>query len=620
MEKINTGISVIMPTYNQGSFIVRAISSLLAQEHEHWELIIINDGSTDYTEELLAEHRADKRIRYFKHTANKGLGYCLNLGMRQASYNYISYLPSDDIFYADHLSSLLATMQANPEAVLAFAGVHHSYSDTASGSYRTASQGKIHGFALQLVQVMHKKTDCTWMERAELVTDDLDKMFWERLSQKGVFVGSGNVTCEWVDHPYQRHKIIRENSTGGIYLYKRYYNVPEPIRFQSTIGNYIDENILYKGLEKVNVPQDQLKILIVGELGYNPERLYALEKLGHKLYGLWLESPHCYTAVGPFPFGNIEDLSLDNWQEEIERIKPDVIYALLNYQAVPLAHYVMRANQDIPFVWHFKEGPFYCRTFGMWKELVELYYNADGRIYINPEIKSWYEQFIGDKSRPFHILDGDLPLGKWFSEKRSPLLSDSDQAIHTVSSGRPYGLEPDDVGELARHNIHLHLYGDYTQSFWAHWIRESREVAKDHLHLHSYCKPEDWVQEYSQYDAGWLHLFRSDNYGELLRCKWDDLNYPARMCTLAAAGLPMLQRNNNGHLVAAERLIRKLDIGVLFNNIPELAEQLKDKHALKQVRDNVWTHRRQFTFDHHAQELADFFQQVIASKKILQPA
>ncbi|HEY8914890.1 MAG TPA: glycosyltransferase family 2 protein, partial [Chitinophaga sp.] len=109
MEKINTGISVIMPTYNQGSFIVRAISSLLAQEHEHWELIIINDGSTDYTEELLAEHRADKRIRYFKHTANKGLGYCLNLGMRQASYNYISYLPSDDIFYADHLSSLLTT-------------------------------------------------------------------------------------------------------------------------------------------------------------------------------------------------------------------------------------------------------------------------------------------------------------------------------------------------------------------------------------------------------------------------------------------------------------------------------------------------------------------------------
>ena len=251
---------------------------------------------------------------------------------------------------------------------------------------------------------------------------------------------------------------------------------------------------------------------------------------------------------------------------------------------------------------------------------MELYYNADGRIYINPEIKNWYEQFIGDKNRPFHILDGDLPLGKWFSEKRSPLLSDSDHAIHTVSSGRPYGLEPDDVGELARHNIHLHLYGDYTQSFWSHWIREAREVAKDHLHLHSYCKPEDWVQEYSQYDAGWLHLFRSDNYGELLRCKWDDLNYPARMCTLAAAGLPMLQRNNNGHLVAAERLIRKLGIGVLFNNIPDLAEQLKDQHALKQVRNNVWTHREQFTFDHHAQELADFFQQVIASKKILQPA
>ncbi|HEU4554485.1 MAG TPA: glycosyltransferase family A protein [Chitinophaga sp.] len=604
-----------MPTYNQGAFIVRAVSSLLAQEHTHWELIIINDGSTDYTEELLVNFKSDPRIRYCKHLTNKGLGVCLNEGMRQASYNYICYLPSDDIFYANHLSTLLATLTANNDAVLCYSGVHHSYSDTASGSYRTTSLDKIHGFALQLVQVMHRKTTCTWMERHELVTDDLDKMFWSRLSREGAFTGTGVVTCEWADHPHQRHKIIRENSAGGIYLYKRYYNVPEAIRFHSTIGNYIDETLLYKDLVKVTNQQDKLKILVVGELGYNPERLYTLEKLGHKLYGLWLEGPHCYNAVGPFPFGNIEDLSLDNWQEQVEQIKPDVIYALLNYQAVPLAHYVMRANLNIPFVWHFKEGPFFCRSFGMWKELVELYYNADGRIYINPETKSWYEQFIGDRERPYHILDGDLPLAKWFSGNRSALRSDSDGAIHTVSSGRPYGLTPEDVGELARQNIHLHFYGDYTQAFWSHWINESFALAKDHLHLHPYCKPEDWMREYSQYDAGWLHLFRSDNNGELLRCKWDDLNYPARMCTLAAAGLPMLQRNNSGHLVASERLIRKLGMGFFFNTMQELAAQLKDKAAVKQVRSNVWDNRLQFTFDEHAQDLADFFMKVIAVKE-----
>ncbi len=64
-----------MPTYNQGHFISRSVQSLLLQSLKTWELIIVNDGSTDYTEDVIKEFILDSRIKYFKNKKNKGLGY-----------------------------------------------------------------------------------------------------------------------------------------------------------------------------------------------------------------------------------------------------------------------------------------------------------------------------------------------------------------------------------------------------------------------------------------------------------------------------------------------------------------------------------------------------------------
>ena len=100
-----------------------------------------------------------------------------------------------------------------------------------------------------------------------------------------------------------------------------------------------------------------LKILLVGELAYNADRVLALEEQGHRLYGLWIQRPHWYNTGGPVPFGHVEDLPRHNWREAIRQIQPDVIYALLNWQAVPFAHEVLMATRGIPFVWHFKEDP-----------------------------------------------------------------------------------------------------------------------------------------------------------------------------------------------------------------------------------------------------------------------
>jgi hypothetical protein len=167
------------------------------------------------------------------------------------------------------------------------------------------------------------------------------------------------------------------------------------------------------------------------------------------------------------------------------------------------------------------------------------------------------------------------------------------------------------VAELAGEGIHLHFYGDFTHGQWREWIEKTGRLAPRHLHLHAQVDQGDWVREFSRYDAGWLHTFASRNGGDLRRADWDDLNYPARLTTLVAAGVPVLQRDNTGHVVATQTLVRERDLGLFFTDIPDLARQLRDRARLGELRERVWAQRGDFTFDAHADELLDVFRKVV---------
>ncbi|HEY8609087.1 MAG TPA: glycosyltransferase family A protein [Noviherbaspirillum sp.] len=600
-------VSVLMPTFEHAQFIARALDSLLAQRMEDWEAIIVDDGSRDGTQAAVAPYLGDPRIHFYRLPENKGLGHALNLALGKSRAPLVAYLPSDDVYYRDHLQQLKARLDQDPAAVLAFSGVRHRYNRDADG--------QIAGRPLQLVQCMHRRMQLRWIERKELESDDLDRLYWSLLRPLGAFVGTGSVSCEWVDHPHQRHKIMQEPA-GGINTFRSRYRVTQPLRFHSSAGHHIDEVTQYQAMrERPDTPPaaDGLKILLVGELAYNADRVLALEEQGHKLYGLWMRDPYWYNTVGPLPFGHVEDLPRDNWREAVQRIQPDVIYALLNWQAVPFAHEVMMATRGTPFVWHFKEGPFICMEKGTWPQLVELHRHADGQIFSSPEMRDWFDTVVPglSRSKPTHVLDGDLPKRDWFDQPRSPLLSESDGEVHTVSPGRPIGLHPHTVAELAAHRIHLHFYGEFTHGQWKEWIDRTQALAPGYLHLHPNVEQGRWTREFSQYDAGWLHSFRSVNGGELRRANWDDLNYPARMSTLAAAGLPMIQQSNDGALVATRSLAQALGISVFFDDIAGLAAALHDRGAMQAVRERVWSQRAQFTFDHHVPQLVTFFRSVI---------
>ena len=600
-------VTVVVPVHLaddvDAAFLPAALASLLAQTLDGWEALVVDDGSPRPVAPLLPD---DPRVRLVRTEVNRGLGAALNTGLEQGRASYVAYLPADDLLLPEHLATLAAALDADPGAGLAVAGVRHRYNRYAPA--------RIEGEPLQLVQVMHRRSHERWLERAQLVTDDLDVMLWDRLGRP---VETQAVTCEWVDHPRQLSKALREPE-GGLNTYRSRYAVAEPLRMHTTVGNRIDEVEHYRRFrERPDTPraEDGLRILLVGELAYNPERVLALEERGHELFGLWMPDPYWYNTVGPLPFGHVRDLPREGWQDAVRELGIDVLYGLLNWQAVPFAAEVLRADVGVPFVWHYKEGPFISREKGHWADLVTLCTRADGLISSSPEMRDWTHLAIPGSDRlPQHVLDGDLPKREWLEGERSPLLSDEDGEVHTVVPGRPIGLHPHTVAELAEQGVHLHFYGDFTHGQWRAWIEKTQRMAPRHLHLHAQVHQGDWVREFSRYDAGWLHTFASRNGGDLRRADWDDLNYPARLTTLVLAGVPLLQRDNSGSVVATQTLVRDRGLGLLFTDIADLGRQLRDREHLAAVRERVWAAREDFVFDAHADALVDFLRKTIAER------
>jgi glycosyltransferase involved in cell wall biosynthesis len=114
-------ISVVMPAYNAEKYIAESIESILNQSFSQWELIIIDDGSTDNTAEIVAKFQSDKRIKLIKQ-ANGGVSSARNAGINAASGNYITFLDADDAYLPENL-------QAKYEKINTDSGIEFVYSD-----------------------------------------------------------------------------------------------------------------------------------------------------------------------------------------------------------------------------------------------------------------------------------------------------------------------------------------------------------------------------------------------------------------------------------------------------------------------------------------------------------
>jgi len=108
-------ISVNIATYNRSLYIKEAIDSVLAQSYKNWELIIVDDGSTDNTNVVIAPYLKDPRIKYFKNETNKNISFTRNRALSLSQGEFIAILDSDDVWNdIDKLAKQITFLQKNP--------------------------------------------------------------------------------------------------------------------------------------------------------------------------------------------------------------------------------------------------------------------------------------------------------------------------------------------------------------------------------------------------------------------------------------------------------------------------------------------------------------------------
>ncbi|MGB9510411.1 MAG: glycosyltransferase family 2 protein, partial [Candidatus Acidiferrum sp.] len=112
-------VSVIMPAYNRGYIISEALESLFAQTYHDFELIVVDDGSTDDTGEVVSRF-TDTRLRYVRHEQNRGCSAAYNTGFRQSRGEFVAILDSDDLWRAGKLANDVDFLDRHREADAVF--------------------------------------------------------------------------------------------------------------------------------------------------------------------------------------------------------------------------------------------------------------------------------------------------------------------------------------------------------------------------------------------------------------------------------------------------------------------------------------------------------------------
>jgi glycosyltransferase involved in cell wall biosynthesis/SAM-dependent methyltransferase len=127
-------VSVVVPFFNAGRFLEECIASVVAQTYTSWELVLVDDGSTDRGTGVARAHvaRDPSRVRYFQHPGRerRGASAARNLGIQRARGRYVAFLDADDVWLPGKLAAQVAILEAHPQAAMAYNRTQFWYSWT----------------------------------------------------------------------------------------------------------------------------------------------------------------------------------------------------------------------------------------------------------------------------------------------------------------------------------------------------------------------------------------------------------------------------------------------------------------------------------------------------------
>ena len=184
----NNLVSIIMPMYNTGAMSSESIDSIIAQTYTDWELIVVDDCSTDNTDEVIKPYLTDGRIKYYKNEKNSGAAVSRNHALREAKGKWIAFLDSDDLWMPDKLEKQIRYMEMN--------GYHFSYTNyseinaegqrngvTVTGPKRVTKTGMFNYCWLGCLTVMYDAETVGLIQIADIKKNN-DYAIWLKVCKK----------------------------------------------------------------------------------------------------------------------------------------------------------------------------------------------------------------------------------------------------------------------------------------------------------------------------------------------------------------------------------------------------------------------------------------------------
>jgi GT2 family glycosyltransferase/MoaA/NifB/PqqE/SkfB family radical SAM enzyme len=288
-------VSVIVPTHNRPEMLVHTIRSILNQTYGNIEIILVNDAGTD-VENIVAYLNKKGIITYVRHGDNRGLAAARNTGISLSRGKYIAYLDDDDLFYEDHVETLVNFLETNDYKV-AYTDAYRAFQTKQNGGYVVTKRDLPYSFDfdydrimmenfIPVLCVMHHR-DC--LKEVGLFdpvlkrTEDWD--LWMRISRRFKFGHIRKVTCEFSwreDGGTMTKSDVEAWAWAGIniiYKYKDFAARNSKIRdiHSRIVNNYMNmlKGALYKGIQS-NI-KDVYRRFLAGNPDQIVERLIFLE-------------------------------------------------------------------------------------------------------------------------------------------------------------------------------------------------------------------------------------------------------------------------------------------------------------------------------------------------------
>jgi hypothetical protein len=372
-----------------------------------------------------------------------------------------------------------------------------------------------------------------------------------------------------------------------------------------------------------------MKILLVGALSWNPERVRSLHERGHQLWGLWSRS--MAWDQGPYPAIDdcVTPLEPGEAAAAIRSHAMDCVYSLfqvyhwrlwgppragIEHDVWTLLRALMADRQrgmfDVPIVRHWgfdvhNIDPVITRAF-------------DGQVFCNREKYDYWTTAVasggcgvdafGEGTAP-DLLDSDLPKREFMNDDFAEPLSRAGGDVHTVCVGRPFGI---DYLAAAARGIHVHIYGNNFDDVYRALARamslrgavRGRDLLQRFVHVHPSLQvggtwdevravKARWVREFSRYDAAWSYI------GAPL--PWRNLDdraaIPNRLGTYVLAGLPVISDAGAGYYRHDELVRLGGNIDLDGSGYDMLRARLDDEVRTRKLQGNVRRARAGYSFD-----------------------